>query len=134
VHGMDAGNEQFWLDVLEQEAAGAGLEGFVDLLVHVEGGEHDDPVEWHDSSATTLWVALIHIGVEVTATGDRLFTVRCLADHLDVRLDLEDQPESTPYPKSGRRRSAPGHIASSGSFATSSNPPPTRGRAISWPP
>src|SRR6185503_11761730 len=41
-HGAYAVGELFWGDVLEEEPVGAGLECLIDVLVHVEGREHED--------------------------------------------------------------------------------------------
>ena len=39
---VDAGHQLVGRHVLEQKAAGAGAQGVVDVLVEVEGGEHQD--------------------------------------------------------------------------------------------
>ena len=69
--------------------------------------------------------------------GDRLLTVACFADHLDVVFGFEDHPE----PGSDQRliidqHDPNAHAASlfNGKDACTRNPPPGRGPARRWPP
>ena len=103
--GADACDQLLRRDVLEQEAARAGPQRLVDVLVHVEGRQHHDlggrvrcgqqlprrldPVD--------LGHAHVHqddIRRDAARLLDRLSPVRRLADDLEVGLGLEDHPEA----------------------------------------
>jgi hypothetical protein len=91
--------------VLEQEPARTGPDGGVDVLVAVEGREHQhagrvrvrgveelpgrfDPIE-----AGHADVHQHHVRAEPPTLGDRVRPVVGLADHLEVVLGIEDQSE-----------------------------------------
>ena len=105
VHRLDGVDELLGLDVLEQEAAGAGAQRVVDVLVHVERRQHDHPGAGVPGSPRIRRVASMPSmpgirtsirttsGVERAAQRDRLVAVCGLAHDLEVGLDLEDHPE-----------------------------------------
>jgi len=90
---------------LQQEAAGARAERLVDVLVEVEGREDDDlrrrgravaqdPSRLEPVQPRHPDVHQHDVGLQVASELDRLGAVARLADHLDVRFRLEDQPEA----------------------------------------
>ena len=102
----DARGELLGRDVLEQEAAGARAQRLVDVLVEVEGGEHqharrrvvlarvDDAAGRLD--AVELGHADVHqhdVGLQPPRHLDRLQAVDGLADDLEVVLGVEDHLE-----------------------------------------
>ena len=106
-HDADALGELLGRDVLEQEAAGARAQRLVDVLVEVEGGQHDHPhrrvvVARGDDAAgrldaVELGHADVHqhdVGLQPARHVDRLHAVDGLADHLDVVLGVEDHLEA----------------------------------------
>ena len=155
MHGADAGNQQLWRDVLEQEPARPGPQGCVDVFVHVErrqhhhprlaGGVRQEPSGGGDAVGSRHpHVHQNHVRPECCHLGDSLVSVDRLADHVEVRLDLQDHAEPDPdqglvvddqNPDRGcwwLRRAA--HAGISGSVATSSKPPSGRTPAIIEPP
>ena len=147
VHGVDAGHEHLGLHVLEQEPAGACLERVVDVVVHVEGGQHDDlgrdtgvdgellgrldPVDARHPD-----VHQDDVGREVAGPGHGLLAVGGLADHVEVGLDLEDHPEAAPDQRLvvgdqdlSWRRPAPAHAADQRQGREQLEAPSARGRA-----
>ena len=105
----DRGDELFGEDVFEQEAAGAGAQCVVDVLVEVEGGEHQDRHRMvivglgEDSASGFEAVDVGHLDVHqhdvrMAAANeiDRVATVAGLADDADARLFLEDRSEARP--------------------------------------
>ena len=104
-HDADPGHELLGRDVLEQEAAGPGAQRLVDVLVEVEGGQHqhphralagggDDPARRLD--AVELGHADVHehdVGLEVVGHRHRLGAVGGLADDVEVVLGVEDHLE-----------------------------------------
>ena len=102
--GADRGDQARGGRVLEQEACCARAQGAVDVLVLVEGREHDDGRRVglaQDLFGGGQAVELRHPDVhqhdrrlEERRLADRLETVLGLANHLDVALRLEDHPEA----------------------------------------
>nr|BFE69108.1 hypothetical protein GCM10020092_024090 [Actinoplanes digitatis] len=92
--------------VLEQEAAGAGAQRGVDVLVQVEGrDDHDGDRVRHLGSGQRAGgldaveaghpdVEEAHVGAQVPGQFDGAVPVGGLADDLDVRLRVEDHRES----------------------------------------
>ena len=114
----DRGDELLGRVVLEHEAAGAGAERLVDVLVEVEGREDEDPrggVGGEDAPGRLEPVELGHADVHqhdgrVEAGGlvDRLEAVARLGDDLDVGLARRAACGSRRGPSTGRRRRARG--------------------------
>ena len=91
--------------VLEQEAARARAQGLVDVLVHVEGGQHHDlrvdVVAGKQAPRCLDPVQLGHPHVhqddvrpQPAGLRERLLAVRGLADDVHVLLGVEDHPEA----------------------------------------
>ena len=104
--GADPVGELVGRGVLEQEAAGAGLQRVVDVLVEVVGrqDEHAGRVAGGDpagrGNAVELGHADVHehdVGRQARDAVDGLVAVRRLADDLDVGVVLEHEPEARPY-------------------------------------
>ncbi len=102
---MDARDKLLGGNVLEQEPARADPERVVDVLVHVERGQHHDlrvgTIVTEQSASRLDPVDVGHANVhqhdvrpQATRLRNRLFPVRGLADHLDVLLSLEDHAEA----------------------------------------
>src|SRR6266540_4043783 len=102
------------LDVLEQEAAGAGLHGGVDVFVEVEGGEHEDA----------------GAGAALDEPTSRL------AAELEIGALLEDHAEAAADERLVvGHENADAHVAAtSGRRAATLKPPPGAGPAASEPP
>ena len=101
-HGRD---ELFARGVFEQEAAGPGAQGGVDVLVGVEGSEHQDPAlglgEDDPSGRQPVHVGHADVhehdgGGETAGEPDGFEPVARLAYHGDVRLVAQDHPETGP--------------------------------------
>ena len=101
------GDELFGGSVLEQEAAGAGAQSLVQVLVHVEGREHHDlrvrafAVEQHSSrfDAVERRHADVHqhdVRPQPERLRDGVLAVLSLADHLDVLLGVQNHAEAGP--------------------------------------
>ena len=133
--GADGGEQLGRRRVLQQEAAGAGLEPGEDVLVEVEGGEDEDlagRAGGGDRGGRRDPVHARHpdvhqhdVGVQGRCHADPGRPVAGLADDLDVGLGLQDQPE--PHPEQGLiiDEQYPDHAASpssSGSRAETSQP------------
>src|SRR4051794_40020982 len=91
-------------DVLEQKAARASVQGVVHVVVLVERRQHQHPAVGlgTDGAGGLDAVEVRHADVEEGDVGmvfaygrQRLEPVRCLGDHLDVGLRLEDHREAT---------------------------------------
>ena len=102
---MDAGDKLLGGDVLEQEPACTNPERVVDVLVHVEGGQHHDlrigTVVTEQAASRLDPVDVGHADVhqhdvrpQAPRLRHRLSPVRRLADHLDVLFSLEDHAEA----------------------------------------
>jgi hypothetical protein len=99
-HDADARRELLGRHVLEQEAAGAGAQRLVDVLVEVERGEHEDagrrvPARGDHLArgldAVELGHADVHehdVGLEPARGVDRLAAVGRLADDVEVLLGV----------------------------------------------
>jgi hypothetical protein len=119
--GPHAGQQLSRRGVLEEEAAGAGPEGRVDVLVEVEGGQDedvgrgpggDDPAGGFDAvHVRHPHVHQDHVGLERPSRRQRSDAVAGFTDDLDVGLALEHGPEPDahqhPGPGSGGRRPHP---------------------------
>jgi len=98
----DAGDEVGGRRALEKEAAGAGLQAFVDVLIEVEGREDEDArglvAPQRDDGARRLdpvhdrhlHVHQHDVGIQAARQLHRLAAVAGFADDLDVGLGLED--------------------------------------------
>ena len=104
----DGVGELLGADVLDQEAAGAGLHGLVDVLVEVEGGEDEDAcgrgrrcrsrrVAWSPSSSGMRMSMRTTSGRELAGAVERLGAVARLADDLDVVLGFEDHAKAAAH-------------------------------------
>ena len=99
----DAGEEPFGRLVLEHEASGSGAQGVVDVLVEVEGREHEHPGVVACAGGQQLARRLdpvharhphVHqddVGPEAPRGLDRLLAVARLTDDLDVVVGPEDE-------------------------------------------
>ena len=87
--------------VLEQEAAGAGVERLVDVFVEVEGAEYEDPgdvrVVMEEPAGGLQPVELghadvheDHVGVMLVDCGDGFVAVAGFGDHFEAGLGFED--------------------------------------------
>ena len=107
-HGPDGGDEVDRRDVLQEEPAGTGAERLDDVLVGVEGRQHQHATRRRDALADELTGRLdavegghadVHdddVRAAPAGLGDALATVGRLADDLDVILAVEDHPEAGP--------------------------------------
>src|SRR6202020_2290943 len=104
--GADGGDQVGGLGVLEQEAAGAGSQAGVDVVVEVEGGQdqhlgrqpggHDVASRLDAVVAGHPDVHEHHVGTQRGAHGDGGGPVGGLADHLDVVFGVEHQAATHP--------------------------------------
>src|SRR5215813_3119423 len=148
--------------VLEDEPAGPVAQGFEDVLVLVEGGHHEDPGQRvlpaveddlggfqavHDGHPD---VHQHHVGPQGPGLAYRLDPVTGLADDLQIRSGVDQDPESGAHKGlvvgdqhadrvAGGARTAVGlaghrRRSSAGRRATTAKPPPGRGSAVNWPP
>ena len=135
---VDAGHELVGRHVLQQEPAGAGAKGLVDVLVQVEGGEHED-------ARRVLCVAVGHylagclepvqarhpdvhqrdVGLQPLDLLDGLLPVDRLAHDLDVGLGVEDHLEARAHERLVVRDQHPYQCSSrsKGSLACTPKPP-----------
>jgi hypothetical protein len=135
-------------DVLEQEAAGAGAERLVDVVVEVEGGEHENAgrrFAWLGKQAAGGFDAVesrhadVHQrDVEPVSRGEleHLGAVVRLGHDLDVGLGVEDAPEAAPHERlvvGDQHADAHGPSSLSGRRAVTRKPPPGSGPASSSP-
>lgn len=102
-HGLD---QQGGAGVLEEEAAGAVAQGGVGVVVLVEGGHHDHahrvgdarsgqgPGDLQTVQPGHADVDETHVGTHPAGEFDALGAVGGLADHFEVGLGAEDQPET----------------------------------------
>ena len=133
----DRGDQLLLGRVLEQEAARAGAQRLVDVLVEVEGGEHEHarPAGAARCAASPRRRRARHPDVhehDVRATlaraGDRLRPVARLADDLDVGLGariMRKPARTSPWSSASRTRIiAP--PAAAGARAARSRPPAAR--------
>jgi phosphatidylinositol alpha 1,6-mannosyltransferase len=124
----DRRDQIFGGDVLEQKAAGAQAERRVDVVVQVEGGQHDDPGRidvGQDASGGLDAVESRHADVHQHHVGpgapdrlDGLGPVLGLGDHVDA-VRREDHPETGAYERLivGDHDPQRGHGASRGMWA-----------------
>jgi hypothetical protein len=107
--GLDAGDEQLRLDVLDEEPAGPAAQGLVHVVIHVEGRQHDDAglvvTQRHHPAGGLDAVEIRHPHVhqdDVRPKGARQLdgfgAVAGLSDDLEVRLDLQEEPETLRSP------------------------------------
>ncbi len=107
--GVDGGDQAGGLGVFEQEAAGAGPQPGVDVVVEVEGGQdqhlgrqpggHNVAGRLDAVAAGHPDVHEHHVGTQRGAHGECGRPVRGLAGHLDIGFGLEHQAE--PHPDEG---------------------------------
>src|SRR5829696_5605906 len=94
--------------VLEHEAARAGAQRLVDILVEIKGGENEDArltVRSRNDPPRCLqtiqvWHADVHedhVGSESSGGFYRLAAVAGFTDYLDVRFGAQDRPKAGPY-------------------------------------
>ena len=128
--------------VLEQEAAGTGLECGEDVLVEMErrqdghrwrvGGGQDAPGRFQAVHARHPDVHQDDVGAQGGRRRAGLHTIGRLADHLDVVAAVEDRPEPEPDQLLVvNEQDADAHV---GSTASTSKLPSSRGSARRWPP
>ena len=103
---MDRLDQQLGPAVLQQEAACAGLQRAVDVLVEVEGRDDDDGDRIGDVGAGELPRGLdavdlghadveqAHVGPQSSCQRDRLAPVGRVPDDLDIRLRVEDHRQA----------------------------------------
>ena len=105
LHGLD---ESFWGGILEQEPAGPVLQRLEQVVLPVEGGEHEHRGAagrvGHDRTggaepvhARHLHVHADHVGPQGGGLADRGGAVNGLADHHDARLGLQDDAEPSTH-------------------------------------
>jgi hypothetical protein len=102
---VDRLGQELGTGVLEQEAAGAGLERAVHVLVEVEGRDDHDRERVLDVRAGEqprrldavelghAHVDQAYVGAQLARQRDRLAAVGGLGDHVDAGLGVEDHPE-----------------------------------------
>ena len=145
VHGDDGPDEFLWRGVLEQEAGRAGLQRPEDVVVGVEGGQHDDRgrvLQRADRRGGGDAVQPGHPDVHqhdigpVTSDGvDGVRPVSCLAHHLQFRARLDDHPDPDPDEGLVVDQQYPDHdVTDRGNSAATRHPPSTRGPLSSDPP
>src|SRR5262245_13694219 len=138
--------ERLRSDVLEQEAARSRAERVVDVLVQVEGGEHDDlrRSRLHDLPRRLDPVEHRHADIhqdDVRALGaahlNRLLAIRSGADDVEVGLSRQQRGEAgTDDLLVVDHEDADRHAlgTSIGSSASTTKPPPSAGPEFSVPP
>ena len=143
----DCGDQLLWRIVLEDEAAGPGIQRVVDVLVEVEGREDQYPcyrIAHEDPTCRLESIELGHANVhqnqgrvEAGRLCDGLETVTGLGNHLDVLLAGEQHSETRPHHRLVvGDENTNGHEAPawSGRRAFRTNPPPLAGAAVISPP
>src|SRR5579862_292963 len=131
--------------VLEQEAAGSGFHGVVDVLVKVEGGQHEDlgpaaglgelgggldPVESGHAD-----VHQDDVRVQSARLGQCLASVPGLARHAEIWFGFQQHPQALADQVLVVGDQDADHVGSPiGRRAVTVNPPPGRGSARSSPP
>ncbi len=139
----DAFDEPLGRVGLEQEPRGARSECFIDVFVEAVGGEDEDSGVGSPCGelpgrldAVEDGHADVHqhdVGIERSGERDGLRAVGCLADHLDVALRLEDQPQAAADDRLVVDEEDADHDGS-GRLARSAHPPCGCGPASKWPP
>src|SRR6266536_4118601 len=146
--GPDGPDQVGGIGVLEDEPAGSGLQRGEDVLVGLEGGHHHHPRTGqggvgHDRPQRLHPVQAGHPDVEQrhvrTAAADHLQSgaaVGRLADQCQVRLPLDEYPQTHAKERLVVGQDNPDHLAppGSGSRAVTVKPPPSRGPAVRLPP
>ena len=127
--------------VLQEEAAGPGPQGVVDVLVEVEGGEDEDPGlrplgRAHDLPGRLDPVHLRHpdvheddVGPHLPHQTDRLDPVGGLPEHLEIGRGVDEDPETGPHERLIVDDDDTDHDEvrqSRGKLATTRKPPPDR--------
>ena len=148
-HDTDTSDEIDGVRSLEQEAAGACAQGFIHVLINLEGGQHQHsrgllPAESGDPPGGFQPIHFGHLDVhehdiriELLRELDRLGAVSGLANDLEVGFGLEYQAEARPHEllvvsqQHAHRHARP---PLSGSLAWTRKPPSSRGPALSSPP
>jgi hypothetical protein len=103
----DGVGELLGADVLDQEAAGAGLHGLVDVLVEVEGGEDEDACGAFVVQESACGLESVelghadvhedHVGCEFAGAFEGLESVGRFADDFDVLLGFEDHAKAAAH-------------------------------------
>jgi len=146
--GADARDELFGWDVLEQESARAGMQRVEDVLVEVEGGQHEHAWRMralHDPPCGLEPVDGRHpdvheddVGPGATRGVDGLGAISGLGDHVQVWFGLENHPKAGAHERLVvGDQDADGHastLAPSGSRAWMSYPPASAMPARNSPP
>ncbi len=146
--GVDRLGEEGGAGILQQEAAGSGLKCRVDVLVEVEGRDHDDRQRVGDGRAGEAArgfesveaghpdVEQADIRSQLVRQPDRLVAVGGLPDDLDVGLRVEDQAQTGADDRLvvGDEHSDHRAPPTSGSDAVTVQPPPASGPAWNSPP
>jgi hypothetical protein len=130
--------------VLEQKSAGTGLERGEHVLVEVEGGQDEHPGRGGGGADLGRCLDAVHaghpdvhqhqVGVQGRGHGDGRGAVGCLADHLDVGLGLQDQPEAHPKQCLVVGEQDADHAVSRSSRAFTRQPFGCRGPVVTSPP
>jgi hypothetical protein len=144
--GANGGEQLLGRVVLQDEAAGPGAEGFVDVLIEVERGQDQDPnagVGRKDPPRCLESVELGHPDVhqhhgrrEPRGLVDRLEPIARLGDHLDVGLAGEQHAEARAHHRLvvGDEHADAHTAVSTGSRALRMKPPSGAGPADISPP
>ena len=146
--GPDRRDQLLGRVVLEHEAAGAGAERLVDVLVEVEGREDEDPrgrVGGEDAPGRLEAVELRHADVhqddgrvEARRLGDGLVAVLRLGDDVDVLLAgrgaCRKPARTIDWSSATRTRMLIGRSPASGRRVLSTKPPPFALPAVISPP
>ena len=137
--------------VLEQEAARSPPQRLVDVVVQVEGGQHQDLRGGPEGGDLPGGLQAVHhrhadihqdhVRTQLRGARDRFLPVHGLADDLDVGLAVQQGGEAGPdhalvigdHDSHGHGRPSRGSLVS-GRTAVTRNPPSSVGAASRWPP
>src|SRR5919106_848526 len=146
--GADGFAQQLGPGVLEEEAGRAGAQRVVDVLIEVEGGDHDHRHRVLDLGAGQLsggrdavehghlYVHQAHIGAQLAGQPYGVLPVARLADDLDAVQGAEDQPEPGAHQVLvvGDQHSDRHPATSRGKVASTAQPRSSAGPATQVPP
>jgi hypothetical protein len=142
---VDRRDELLRRGVLEQEAARAGAQPVVDVLVEIDGREDEDARGgFHRREAPGRLEPVdvghpdVHqrdVGCKAPDGGDGLLAVGSFVEVLDVRLLVEQRAKAGPdHRLIVGDDDADGHALGIGRTARTTNPPPSAGAVASEPP
>ena len=107
MHGADSGDQQSGCTSLSRKPLAPAWSASIDVFVHVERGQHDDPRAAGavgQSRRVASMPSMPGIRTSISTTSGRSCAAssaperrRGLAGDGEVRLDLEDHPESGPH-------------------------------------